>query len=255
MMKNENTLINAADDPNRECDKCGRIGMNYTAKRQGKIKYLNMCLDCKRSGVKSKIYTECQSCFMEKEHNYRRECADCYKDRYLTTRVNIPGEDLLIVKKWVQKQIRFNFMTNMSGINELITNYLLVCRSIYELDHLSSGKQLERMWMEVYKMYNTLKDIPDNILIKMESNRITKEIINKDKILNIMTNDDIKKIEILLEHTDNIKIDGKEYNLKDEFNLCTMGNKTACRRFRKMLVILNIDIKDLRATSLKYANR
>lgn len=252
----KNTLINPADDPNRECKKCGKIGDSYPIKKYGKIKYLNLCKSCKNIATKSKVYTHCQSCFMEKEHNYRRECADCYKDRYLTTRVDIPGEDLLIVKKWVEKQVRFNFMTNMSGINELITNYLLVCRSIYEYDQMGAGKQLDRMWKTLYKMYiNDLRDIPDDILITMKSDRITKEIINKNKILNIMTNDDIKKIEMLFEHTESIKIDGKEYNLREEYNLCTLGNKSACRRFRKMLAILNIDIRDLRATSLRYANK
>jgi Icc-related predicted phosphoesterase len=252
----ENTSIKPADDPNRECTKCGKIGDSYAIKRLGKIKYISLCKSCKTAQNKVKIYTECQSCYMEKEPNYRRDCNDCYKDRYLSTRVDIPGEDLLIIKKWVAKQVKFNFMTNMNGINELITNYLLVCRSIYEFDQMKAGKQLDRMWNTLYKMYiDDLKDIPDDVLITMKSDRITKEIINKNKILNIMTNDDIKKIEILFEHTENIKIDGKEYDLRQEYNLCTMGNKTACRRFRKMLAILNIDIKDLRATSLKYANK
>jgi hypothetical protein len=242
------------NDPNRECSYCGVFGKNIKSGLPGK--WTNTCHECRKKHIKSQSFNQCQTCGIEKESDYKRECNDCYKNRYLSPRVDIPGEDLLIIKKWVQKQIKFNFMTNLMGINELITNYLKISKSIYELDSMTSSKQLKRMWSTIWNFYNDeLKDIPDDVLITMKSNRITKKIENKHKIINIMTNDDIIKIEKLIEHIDNIELDGKLYNLKEEFNLCTMGNKTACRRFRKMLVILNIDIKQLRITSLKYANK
>jgi hypothetical protein len=243
-----------ANDPNRECSYCGVFGKNIKSSLPGK--WTNTCSECRKKHIKSQSFNQCQTCGIEKEPDHKRECNDCYKNRYLSPRVDIPGEDLLIIKKWVQKQIKFNFMTNLMGINELITNYLKISKSIYELDSMTSSKQLKRMWSTIWNFYNDeLKDIPDDVLITMKSNRITKKIENKHKIINIMTNDDIKKIEKLIEHIDNIELEGKEYNLKEEFNLCTMGNKTACRRFRKMLAILNIDIKQLRISSLKYGNK
>jgi hypothetical protein len=254
----KNTLNKYGDptDPNRGCADCGSVGNNMKNGRTEVTRYLTVCYPCYINRIKSKKFNKCQTCFEDKPENYTRECGKCYQARYYSERVVIPGEDLLKIKKWVEKQIRFNFMTNMTGINELITNYQLICKSIWDLDHLKTPKQLKSMWDSIWKMYNDeLKDIPDNILLTMQSNRVTKEIINKNKILNIMTNDDFKKIDILLEHTESIEIDGKFYNLKNEYNLCTMGNKTACRRFRKMLAVLNIDIKDLRVSSLKYANK
>lgn len=250
----KNTSIRETDNPNRSCIKCGVTGNNHAIRlKDGRIKYQSYCRACIKKDLLSKSFNVCQNCFKEKQTDFKRECKACLKERELYGRSKIVGEDLLKIKKWVKRQIMFGFMTNMKGINELITYYQLVCRAVTELDLLPSGQQLQKMWEILYKMYNEeLKDIPDDVLVTLFSDRTTKQIKNKNIILNTMTNDDFKKIEEFLGHIENIKIDGKEYNLKNEYNLCTMGNKSACKRFRRILVTLRVDIKDLKEISFKY---
>jgi len=64
-------------------------------------------------------------------------------------------------------------------------------------------------------------------------------------------NDDIKILEKFIQHIDSFEIEGKIFNLENEVNLCTMGNKTACARVRKILQALKNDIKELKNLSTK----
>jgi hypothetical protein len=64
-------------------------------------------------------------------------------------------------------------------------------------------------------------------------------------------NGDIKILDKFIEHIESFDIDGKLYNLENEVHLCTMGNKTACARVRKIIASLRIDLKELKELSTK----
>jgi Zn-finger domain-containing protein len=68
-------------------------------------------------------------------------------------------------------------------------------------------------------------------------------------------NDDIKVLDKFLEHIEIFEIEGKLYNLENEVNLCTMGNKAACARVRKIIASLRIDLKELKELSTKMTKR
>lgn len=250
-------MKNDSHNPNRICSKCGEAGNCIPIKRpDGQVRYTPQCRKCRNDYVKSLVFNVCQTCGEDKQEDYMRYCKECIKERYLDERMNISGDDLLEIKKWVEKQIRFNFMTDLMGLNELITMFSKISKDVAEFETMSSTKQLDRMWKAVYKFYKEeLSKVPDHILVNMTSNRVNRKLSNKIKILSLMTNDEINKIERFLNHTQMIYLDGKEFNLKDEYNLCITGNKTACRRVRKILAILNTDIKMLRVESLKHGRR
>lgn len=64
-------------------------------------------------------------------------------------------------------------------------------------------------------------------------------------------NQDIKVLDKFIKNIEGFEIEGKLYNLENEVHLCTMGNKTACARVRKILQALKKDIKDLKELSTK----
>jgi hypothetical protein len=64
-------------------------------------------------------------------------------------------------------------------------------------------------------------------------------------------NDDLKILEKFIQHIDEFEIEGKIFNLENELNLCTMGNKTACARVRKIISSLRKDLTELKNLSTK----
>jgi hypothetical protein len=68
-------------------------------------------------------------------------------------------------------------------------------------------------------------------------------------------NDDLKILEKFIQHIDEFEIEGKIFNLENEVNLCTMGNKAACARVRKIIASLRIDLKELKELSTKMTKR
>jgi hypothetical protein len=68
-------------------------------------------------------------------------------------------------------------------------------------------------------------------------------------------NDDIKILDKFLEHIESFEIEGKIFNLENEVNLCTMGNKTACVRVRKIIASLRSDLIELKELSTKMTKR
>ena len=68
-------------------------------------------------------------------------------------------------------------------------------------------------------------------------------------------NDDLKILEKFIQHIDEFEIEGKIFNLENEVNLCTMGNKAACARVRKIIQSLRNDLKELKELSTKMTKR
>jgi hypothetical protein len=64
-------------------------------------------------------------------------------------------------------------------------------------------------------------------------------------------NDDMKILDKFIQDIEGFEIEGKTYSLENELHLCTMGNKTACARVRKIIQALKKDIKDLKDLSTK----
>jgi hypothetical protein len=176
MMKNLNTLTEY-----RECSLCGEPTATFLD-RNGLKRFKKVCNKCTLIRAKNYIFNTCINCGEDKEPNYRRKCNDCEAEYVRLVRMPITGEELVVIKKWVQKQIRFNFNTDLKGLNEMITIYLIICKSVYDFSQMAGNKQLDRMWKTIWSFYNDeLKDVPDELLINMVSDRSTKKIVNKKK--------------------------------------------------------------------------
>jgi hypothetical protein len=177
MKKNLNILTDY-----RECSECGNPTSVYTDAR-GYTRLKKICNKCTLKRSKNYIFDTCTTCGEDKESNYRRKCNDCEAEYMRLARMPITGEELVMIKKWVQKQIRFNFNTDLNGLNEMITMYLIICKSIYDFSQMTGNKQLDRMWKTIWNFYNDeLKDVPDELLINMVSDRGTKKLLNKKKV-------------------------------------------------------------------------
>lgn len=176
MKKNENTLIDY-----RECSECGDPTSSFLCKN-GYLKFKKICNKCIQIRSKQYTFNTCDNCGEEKEPNYRRKCNECQREYNRLAKMPITGEELVEIKKWVEKQIKFNFMTDLKGLNEMISIYLKICRSIYDFSAMSGNKQLDRMWKIIWNFYDEeLKDVPDELLINMVSDRSTKKLVNKKK--------------------------------------------------------------------------
>jgi len=172
---------NTLTDDYRECSLCGEPTSIYTDAR-GYTRLNKVCNRCTLQRTKNYTFETCITCGEAKEPNYRRKCNDCEAEYVRLARIPITGDELVMIKKWVQKQIRFNFNTDLNGLNELITIYQKICKSFYDFSQMAGNKQLDRMWKVIWKFYNDeLKDIPDELLINMMSDRTTKKIVNKKK--------------------------------------------------------------------------
>jgi len=172
---------NTLTDDYRECSLCGEPTSIYTDAR-GYTRLKKVCNRCTLQRAKNYTFETCSNCGEDKDPNYRRKCNDCEAEYVRLARIPITGDELVMIKKWVQKQIRFNFNTDLNGLNELITIYQKICKSFYDFSQMAGNKQLDKMWKVIWKFYNDeLKDVPDELLINMVSDRSTKKIVNKKK--------------------------------------------------------------------------
>lgn len=177
MKKNLNTSTNY-----RECSECGDPTSPYENQSGGPIRFKKICNRCKLQKSKLYIFDTCTDCGDEKEPNNRRKCNQCQSEYNRLAKMPITGEELVEIKRWVEKQIKFDFMTDLNGLNEMITIYLKICRSIYDYSAMAGNKQLDKMWKIIWKFYNDeLKDVPEKLLINMISDRSTKKLVNKKK--------------------------------------------------------------------------
>jgi hypothetical protein len=64
-------------------------------------------------------------------------------------------------------------------------------------------------------------------------------------------NDDMKILDNFIQDIEGFEIEGKTYSLENELHLCTMGNKTACARVRKIIASLRKDLTELKNLSTK----
>lgn len=172
-----NTLIDY-----RECSECGEPTASFIDPNNGNLRFKKICNKCHLIRAKNYTFSTCNNCGDEKESNYRRKCNPCEADYMRLARLPITGAELVEIKKWVEKQIKFNFNTDLKGLNQLITIYQKICRSVYDYSSMAGNKQLDKMWKAVWKFYNTeLKDVPNDLLINMVSDRATKKLVDKKK--------------------------------------------------------------------------
>jgi len=177
MKRNLNTLTDY-----RECSECGEPTSPYIDPKNGNLRFKKVCSKCHTKRQKLYVFDTCTNCGDEKEPNDRRKCNQCQLEYNKLAKMPITGEELLEIKKWVEKQIKFDFMTDLKGLNEMISMYLKICRSVYDFSSMAGNKQLDRMWKVVWKFYvEELKDVPDKLLINMMSDRSTKKLVNKKK--------------------------------------------------------------------------
>jgi hypothetical protein len=177
MKKNLSTLIDY-----RECSECGAPTPSFIDPKNGNLRFKKICNKCHLIRAKNYIFDTCSECGDEKEPNYRRKCSPCEADYMRLARLPISGEQLVEIKKWVEKQIRFNFNTDLKGLNQMITIYQKICRSLYDYSSMSGNKQLDKMWKAIWKFYNDeLKDVPVSLLINMVSDRATRKLVDKKK--------------------------------------------------------------------------
>jgi len=169
-------------NPNRPCNICGSTTEKQRASvytKDGKIRYIARCNECINKLSKGRNYTICSICGIDKKPSASSYCNECYneKQRIKGKDYNkvVVGRELLRIKKYVLKAEKFNFHTDLAGLNELITLYMIICRSAIEYDNLSGGDQLQKMWEMLYEYYNqNIKDIPDEMLIRMTGTRYVK---------------------------------------------------------------------------------
>jgi len=172
-----NTLIDY-----RECSDCGDPTSSFIDPKNGNLRFKKICSKCHLRRSKEYIFITCSNCGDDKEPNYRRKCNPCEADYVRLARMPITGEELLTIKRWVQKQIKFNFNTDLNGLNEMITIYQKICKSLYDFSSMAGNKQLDKMWKAIWRFYNTeLKDVPDDLLINMISDRSSRKLVNKKK--------------------------------------------------------------------------
>ena len=64
----------------------------------------------------------------------------------------------------------------------MITIYQKICKSVYDYSSMAGNKQLDKMWKAIWTFYNNeLKDVPDELLIDMVSDRANRKLVNKKK--------------------------------------------------------------------------
>ena len=61
----------------------------------------------------------------------------------------------------------------------------------------------------------------------------------------------MKILDNFIQDIEGFEIEGKTYSLENELHLCTMGNKTACARVRKIIASLRKDLTELKNLSTK----
>lgn len=242
------TKYNAIYDPLRPCKICGDIGNSYgTSRSDGKVVYTAKCKNCINLDLKSKTFTICQKCSSEKEASYQRYCAECINE----TRWIIQPEELLVIKRWCRKQELRNWMTNLEGLNELITMYQLVTHREGEYDNLEPSDQFKKMWEKVLSVYKEIKNISDETLMNIKLDKIELKVKKKEVTIRKLENSDLNKFFDII---DKFEYDGKIYSFEEEYLSCITGDsKISCVRCRKIISSLKNELSRIKLkTGVKY---
>jgi hypothetical protein len=161
------------NNPNRECNLCGSTDPNEKSKKfnekTNEYFYSARCKKCTLDIKKKSLVNKCKKCGNNKEINYQVWCRNCSNEYQNKLKLNKPkkinAEILIEVKKFVRKMELMNFMADLEALNNVITYYKIISNGCCELDHRSSGEQLQIMWNELYRFYNDiLKDYDDRLL-------------------------------------------------------------------------------------------
>lgn len=184
MKRSERKWENDPKNPHRLCNLCGSDDEKFEWTRINKdgTTYTYFVARCKAcSKERERIKTHCITCGIEKTPNKVCYCKECINEKNKQRLDNlggtrmIEGQTLVRVKRYVEKAIKFNFYTDLVGLNELITLYMDICRSMYEYDNLPGGQQLQKMWNLVYKFYiENIEGIDEGILIRTTAKRDIK---------------------------------------------------------------------------------
>jgi len=244
-------------NPLRPCRNCGSVGNSYELKRENGPIYSALCRACTLERAKSRTYTECQKCGIEKEASYVRYCLECNNRLYFDRTRIAPYEDLVEIKRWVRKCEIRGWMTDLMGINELITMYDKIKRNNEEFDSYSSGKQLDRMFKRVKKVYDIIKDLTDEQLKAVRFDKIQLTITNKAHIDRMAKTDD--NLNFFFKTMNEFEFEGKKYSLEEQYKDCLLKvSKVSCVRCRKIIQQLREDLIKLRASTgvkTKYSNK
>lgn len=235
-------------NPLRPCKVCGDIGNAYGInKPNGKIIYTSKCKKCLNLDVKSKTFTICQKCSSEKEASYNRYCTECINE----TRWFIQPEELLIIKRWCRKQELRNWMTDLQGLNELITMYHLVTHREGEYDNMEPAEQFKNMWEKVLSVYKEIKNISDETLKNIKLDKIELKVKKKELTIRKLENSDLSKFFDIIEK---FEYEGKIYSFEEEYLNCITGDsKVSCVRCRKIISSLKNELLRLKLnTGVKY---
>lgn len=235
------TTIREAENPLRPCKKCGSVGNSYKLYRGDKVVYSALCRACNKERTKSKIHTNCGKCGAEKEPTYIRYCKTCLSKNYYENNLIMKYEDLVTIKRWVRKQEIRNWMTDLEGINELIDIYELIKRGDEDFETYTPGKQLQRMWNNVYKMWLLIKDLDDKSLKIVRIDKRYLKIENNMDIERLNTTQE--ELNFFFKNLNEFVIDGRIYSLENEYRDClSKKTKVSCTRCRKIISQLRKDL-------------
>ena len=235
-------------DPLRPCISCGDVGNSYASTApSGLTRYTSKCKKCLNLEMKKKEFDVCFKCGCDKKPSYNRYCSNCLN----RINWNIQPEELLIIKRWCRKQELRNWMTDLQGLNELITIYYLVTHKEGEYDNMESSEQFKNMWEKVLSVYNEIKDISDDNLKDISLNKIDLKIKKKENMLKKLNNNDL---DFFFKIIENFEFEGKTYTLEQEYLDCISGHsKVSCVRCRKIIQEMRRELLRLRGkTGVKY---
>jgi hypothetical protein len=235
-------------NPLRQCKNCGSIGDSYEIKKPYGLIYSALCRVCTLKRAKSRTYTECQKCGNEKDESYVRYCYECSNRLYFEKTRITPYEDLVEIKKWIRKCEIRGWMTDLMGINELITMYDKIKRNNEEFDSFGSGKQLDRMFKRVLKAYEVIKDLTDEQLKVARFDKVQLIITNQKEVDRLTKTDE--DLNFFFKTMNEFEFEGKTYSLVDEYKDCLMKvSKVSCVRCRKIIQQLRRELVILRGNT------
>jgi len=239
-----------SENPLRPCRECGITGDCYKLYKGERVIYSALCRSCTRKNVKNRTYPICKRCGADKENNYIRHCKECTSQEYYENNIIIKYEDLVTIKKWVRKQEIRNWMTDLHGINELLNIYELIKRNDEDFETFTPGKQLQRMWTNVYKLWLLIKDLDDKLLRIV---RIDKKTLKIENIIEMertsITDEDL---DFFFKNLNRFEFKGREYSLEKEYKDCINGvSNVSCVRCRKIIQQLRRGLTQLKTRTVK----
>lgn len=253
----KNTKVNDCRNPLRQCKNCGSVGNAIEIKKPNRTIYSAVCRVCTLEKAKSRTYTECQKCGIEKNESYVRYCYECNNRLYFERTRITPYEDLVEIKKWIRKCEIRGWMTDLMGISELITMYDKIKRNNEEFDSFGSGKQLDRMFKRVFKAYEVIKDLTDEQLKVARFDKIQLTITNQKEVERLAKTDE--DLNFFFKTMNEFEFEGKLYSLEEQYKDCLMKvSKVSCVRCRKIIQKLRTDLIRLRANTgvkTKYSSK